>query len=101
MTRSELIQLLADRSTLSNKQAAVVVMEVFDGMAAALARGENIEIRGFGSFKLKQYPGYQGRNPRTGEVIEVADKHSPVFKTGKEMRQRLQSLDGHWKEEEG
>ena len=100
MTKSDLIQLLAGRSNLSNKQSAVVANEVFEGMVEALTLGESIEIRGFGSFKLKNYPGYQGRNPRTGEVIEVADKRMPVFKVGKEMRERLQRGDAERKDEQ-
>jgi integration host factor subunit beta len=59
---------------------------IFGGMADALAKGERVEIRGFGSFKVKHYDGYQGRNPKTGEVLNVKPKKMPFFKCGKELR---------------
>ena len=100
MTKYDLIQLLATRMNLPKKQAGIVISEIFGEMAEALCQGKRIEIRGFGSLKTKSYPGYQGRNPRTGEVIEVADKRLPFFKVGKEMRERLQRSDAERKDEQ-
>ena len=75
---------------LSHRQAALVVKMVFDRMAEALVREEKIEIRGFGSFHVKSYRAYEGRNPRNGDIITVPEKRLPVFKTGKELAARLQ-----------
>jgi integration host factor subunit beta len=61
-------------------------------MEDALIRGERVEIRGFGSFKVKRYEGYQGRNPKTGQIIEVSDKKLPFFKVGKELKERVDIL---------
>jgi integration host factor subunit beta len=66
----------------------MVVNAVFENMAEALAQEERIEIRGFGSFKVKFYNGYKGRNPKTGDLIKVDGKRLPFFKVGKEMRER-------------
>jgi len=66
-----------------------VVNTVFSEMENALVRGERVEIRGLGSFKVKRYEGYKGRNPKTGEVIEVAQKKLPFFKVGKELKERV------------
>ncbi|MFP6741544.1 MAG: HU family DNA-binding protein, partial [Alphaproteobacteria bacterium] len=66
-----------------------IVATVFDEVSAALARGERVELRGFGAFSVKSRGARVGRNPRTGEAVQVAAKHSPYFKTGKELRERL------------
>jgi integration host factor subunit beta len=66
-----------------------VVNVVFDSMADSLAKGDRVEIRGFGSFKVKSYNSYQGRNPKTGEIIQVREKKLPYFKVGKEMKERV------------
>ena len=71
------------------KKAEEVVNIVFGDMEDALVRGERIEIRGFGSFKVKHYGSYQGRNPKTGEIIHVAEKRLPFFKVGKELKERV------------
>jgi integration host factor subunit beta len=71
------------------KKAEEVVNTVFGGMEDALVKGDRVEIRGFGSFKIKRYKGYQGRNPKTGEVIHVSDKKLPFFKVGKELKERV------------
>jgi len=68
-----------------------VVNVVFDSMADSLAKGDRVEIRGFGSFKVKSYNSYQGRNPKTGEIIKVREKKLPYFKVGKEMKERVDS----------
>ena len=76
MNKSELIQSLAERIKISNDEASTIVDSFFDSMRDALLRGDRIEIRGFGSFKIKQYEGYVGRNPKTGESVQVKPKTS-------------------------
>jgi integration host factor subunit beta len=90
MTKSELIEKLAQRANGINlKVAEVVVNTVFQSMKDALVRGDRIEIRGFGSIKVKHYASYMGRNPKTGETIKVPPKKLPFFKVGKELKQRV------------
>ncbi len=83
MNKSELIQSLSERIKISNDEASTIVDSFFDSMRDALLRGDRIEIRGFGSFKIKQYEGYVGRNPKTGESVQVKPKKMPFFKAGK------------------
>ena len=71
------------------QKAEEVVNTVFGEMETALIRGERVEIRGLGSFKVKKYDGYKGRNPKTGEMIKVASKKLPFFKVGKELKERV------------
>src|SRR5215470_11822213 len=87
MTKSELIDAMAARSELTKARAELVVNCVFDAMTEALQRGEGIEIRGFGSFTVRPYKAYSGRNPRTGEPVPVPPKRLPFFKVGKELRE--------------
>ncbi len=89
MNKSQLIESLAKAENLTLKKAEMVVNALFDNMAEALVQSERIEIRGFGSFKVKFYDGYKGRNPKTGELIKVMGKKLPFFKVGKEMRERV------------
>ncbi len=89
MNKSQLVEALAKAENLPLKKAEEVVNTVFGDMEASLIRGERVEIRGFGSFKVKHYDGYKGRNPKTGEVIDVAPKKLPFFKVGKELRERV------------
>jgi integration host factor subunit beta len=89
MNKSQLIEALAKHENLTLKKAEMVVNVMFENMAEALAQNERIEIRGFGSFKVKRYNGYKGRNPKTGELIEVGGKKLPFFKVGKELRERV------------
>ncbi len=89
MTKSELIKAVAEGAGLTGRDAAEIVNTVFASMQDALLRGDRIEIRGFGSFKVKTYAAYTGRNPRTGDQIAVPAKVAPVFKAGLEMRRRL------------
>ena len=89
MNKSQLIEALAKAENLTLKKAEEVVTTVFGDMEDALIRGERVEIRGFGSFKIKHYEGYEGRNPKTGEVIHVAAKKLPFFKVGKELKERV------------
>lgn len=89
MTRAQLIDALASSRGLSRRTAEEAVGLVFDAMRDALLDGDRIEIRGFGSFKPKQYPGYLGRDPRTGAPIAVPPKVLPVFKVSKGLQARL------------
>ena len=91
MTRSDLILALAARfPNLMAKDAEVSVQAILDSIGQSLARGDRVEIRGFGSFSLNYRPARTGRNPKTGETVLVAPKHVPHFKTGKEMRERVE-----------
>lgn len=76
---------------MAHEDAAKVVNTFFDSMKDALKNGDRIEIRGFGSFKIKEYEGYVGRNPRTGEKVDVRPKRLPFFRVGKELREYLNS----------
>ncbi len=89
MTRRELIAAVAAAEGVSIKEAELVVKTVFGIMERALTEEGRIEIRGFGSFKVKSYQGYQGRNPRTGDSIQVKNKKLPFFKVGKELKERV------------
>ncbi|MGW8207403.1 MAG: HU family DNA-binding protein [Syntrophobacteria bacterium] len=89
MTRRELIAAVAAAEGVSIKEAELVVKTVFGIMERALTEEDRIEIRGFGSFKVKSYQGYQGRNPRTGDSIQVKNKKLPFFKVGKELKERV------------
>ncbi len=93
MNKSELIERMAQRSELGQLQAEDVVTLIFDRMRQALANGRRIEIRGFGSFMVKDYESYWGRNPKTGEKIWVNPKRLPAFKVGKELRERLNGAE--------
>lgn len=95
MTKSELIDALAARSELTKARAELVVNCVFDAMTEALQRGEGIEIRGFGSFTVRPYKSYNGRNPRTGEQVVVPAKRLPYFKVGKELRELVNASRVH------
>ena len=88
MNKSQLIEALAKEENLPLRKAEEVVNTVFGDMETALINGERVEIRGLGSFKVKQYDGYKGRNPKTGEVINVGPKKLPFFKVGKELKKR-------------
>ncbi|HXM85404.1 MAG TPA: integration host factor subunit beta [Stellaceae bacterium] len=90
MTKSELIQHLAERNPhLYQRDVERIVSTVFDEIAAALSRGDRVELRGFGAFSVKRRGARMGRNPRTGASVQVGEKHIPFFKTGKELRERL------------
>ncbi len=90
MTKSELIQILAERNPhLYMRDVEKIVDTVFDEITAALARGDRVELRGFGAFSVKEREARVGRNPRTGESVQVEAKRLPFFKTGKGLRERL------------
>ena len=89
MTKADLINLVSDKAKITRVKAETVVNTIFDSMIEALMRDDRIEIRGFGSFVNRLYDAYQGRNPRTGEVINVDQKKLPFFKVGKELKEDL------------
>ena len=89
MTKSELIDRLAERNNLPKKRAEEAVNCIFEALATSLAEGKRIEIRGFGSFSLKEHRSYTGRNPKTGEEVPVSQKNSIHFKVGKELREKV------------
>ncbi|MFO1112765.1 MAG: integration host factor subunit beta [Rhodospirillales bacterium] len=90
MTRSELItRLAAANPHLYQRDVERIVTTIFEEISAALARGDRVELRGFGAFSVKQRGSRVGRNPRTGESVSVTAKHIPYFKTGKQLRERL------------
>jgi integration host factor subunit beta len=91
LTKADLIDLIAERAKLPHGRAELLICQMFDSMVDALCRGEGIEIRGFGSFSIRAYKEYQGRNPRTGEAVHVRPKRLAFFKVGKELRERVNS----------
>jgi integration host factor subunit beta len=92
MTKSELIARLSEANPhLYQRDIERIVTTIFDEIATALARGDRVELRGFGAFSVKRRDARQGRNPRTGEQVAVTEKAVPFFKTGKQLRERLNS----------
>lgn len=89
MNKLELIQALKDAANLTKPEADLVINLFFNEMAAALAKGDRVEIRGFCSFFVKEYDGYTGRNPKTGEEVKIKPKKLPFFKAGKELKERV------------
>ena len=89
MNKSDLIFKLAEKHNLTEKTATQIIDIVFDGFKDALKNDGRIEIRGFGSFSVREYRSYKGRNPRMGTVVDVKPKKSPFFKTGKELKERV------------
>jgi integration host factor subunit beta len=94
MTKSELIEAVAESTKITKSRAELVVNCVFDAMTAALERGEGIEIRGYGSFTVRSYKPYDGRNPRTGNQVSVPSKRLPFFKVGKELKTLVNAGSG-------
>lgn len=89
MTKSDLIRMISVKNEISYPEAENAVNAFFDTMKNALKAGRRVELRGFGSFAVREYDGYMGRNPRTGETVNVAPKRLPFFKVGKEMREAV------------
>jgi len=90
MTKSELILRLAERNPhLFQRDIERIVNAIFESITLALAKGQRVELRGFGAFSVKKRDARTGRNPRTGEAVDVAEKFIPFFKTGKQLRDRL------------
>jgi integration host factor subunit beta len=94
MLKSDLIAVLVQKRGVTQKQAESTVETIFECMKDALCKGQNIEIRGLGAFHVKHYEGYQGRNPKTGQVIPVKPKRGILFRTGKELRDRVNRVNG-------
>jgi integration host factor subunit beta len=93
--KSELVQIIASRNPhLFQRDVENIVGAVFDEITEALAEGNRVELRGFGAFSVKNRPARNGRNPRTGESVDVEEKWVPFFKTGKELRDRLNNGNG-------
>ncbi len=92
MIKSELVQIIANRNPdLFQRDVENIVNAIFDEITETLAKGNRVELRGFGAFSVKNRPARAGRNPRTGESVQVDEKWVPFFKTGKELRERLNS----------
>ena len=95
MIKSELVLKIAEQNPhLYQRDVENIVNAILNEITSALARGDRVELRGFGAFSVKSRPARTGRNPRTGEHVTVEEKHVPFFKTGKEMRERLNRVDG-------
>ena len=92
MNKNDLIKKLSERSNIPVNAARVVVNTIFDSMRETLEKGEGIEIRGFGSFVIRQYGAYKGRNPKTGKNVDVPPKRLPHFKVGREMRELVNRI---------
>lgn len=94
MTKSELIERLSlSANVLNKKDAEVIINTIFDSIGDALAQGDRVEIRGFGSFTVRERDAREARNPKSGEIVSIPAKKTPFFKTGKELRQRVNCLD--------
>ena len=89
MVKSELIQKLSEEANIPPRIAEIAVNTIFNAMTEALVKGDGIEIRGFGSFKVREYRGRTGNHPRTGTSIEISPKRRPFFKVGKELKERI------------
>lgn len=91
MNKSELIKALSEKREIHVDEAAKIVNAFVDSIKQSLVNGDRVEIRGFGSFKVKEYKGYVGRNPKTGDVVEVEPKRLPFFRPGKELKEFINS----------
>ena len=91
MTKSDLIIRIAEARDLTKKEAAIIVDTIFECITESLASGDKVELRGFGSFKVKKRRSREGRNPKTGDRVSVDAKRVPYFKAGKELRERVNS----------
>ncbi len=91
MVKSELIENLAERADITLAKAEEIVDLFFDAVTETLCSGHRVEIRGFGAFTVREYKAYEGRNPKTGEKITVPPKRLPFWKTGMELKQRVDS----------
>jgi integration host factor subunit beta len=89
MNKLEIISTLKNEANISKPEAARVVQILFDNMAETMAQGERVEIRGLCSFFVKEYKSYTGRNPKTGERVTIKPKKLPFFKSGKELKERV------------
>jgi integration host factor beta subunit len=93
MTKSELIEkIMESNGFLNRKESELVVNIIFDSMAKALNDGDKVEIRGFGSFTVREREAREARNPKNGEIVKISAKRTPFFKTGKELKERVNCL---------
>ncbi len=91
LTGEQLNRILAEKQDISQKKAKLIIETMFRSMAASLEASERVDIRGFGTFKIKDYKGYVGRNPKTGQSVVVGEKKLPSFKVGKGLKERVNS----------
>jgi integration host factor subunit beta len=89
MKKSDIVTILAEEMNISQKKSAEIVDFIFEKMKKAILDGDRIEVRGFGSFYVKSYQSRKGRNPKTGEIIDVPPKRLPFFKVGKDLKKKL------------
>ena len=89
MNKSDLITALAKKENLTEKESQAIIDLIFNGFTETLKQGGRIEIRGFGSFSIRNYGAYRGRNPKTGDLISVKEKRAAFFKTGKELKEKI------------
>ena len=94
MNKAKLIEKVSERAHIRSNTAKVIVNTIFDSMRESLEKGEGIEIRGFGSFVVRQYGAYKGRNPKTGKIVDVRPKKLPFFKVGKELKGKVNNIEG-------
>jgi integration host factor subunit beta len=95
MKKSDLIAQLSEKEQLGGKEAFDIVNGMFDGFTNALRKGERVEIRGFGSFTVRDYSPYLGKNPKTGQRVQVGSKKLPYFRMGKELKERVNGRKGY------
>ena len=93
MLKSDLVEKIAKDLKMNHDIAQLVVNNIFDSMTEALGKGESIEIRGFGSFSVRNYEAREGRNPKTGERVTVPPRKKPFFKVGKELKNRVNNIE--------
>ena len=93
MNKAELIQKVSERMNIPAKAAKVIVDTIWDSMKESLKKGEGVEIRGFGSFSVRHYGSYKGRNPKTGIGVDVRPKRLPHFKVGKELKEMVNNTE--------
>jgi integration host factor subunit beta len=89
MNKAKLIEKVSEKAHIPSNVAKVIVNTIFDSMGESLKRGEGIDIRGFGSFVVRKYGAYKGRNPKTGMIVDVPSKRLPFFKVGKELKEKV------------
>ena len=94
MNKAKLIKKVSEKNKIQPREAKVILDNIFDEMKESLEKGERIEIRGFGSFAMRQYGGYKGRNPKTGKIVDVPPKKLPYFKVGKELKDLVNKQGG-------
>ena len=94
MNKAKLIEKVSERAKIPSKAAKVIVDTVFDSMRESIEKGERIEIREFGTFVVRKYEAYKGRNPKTGKTVDVRPKKLPFFKVGKELKGKVNNIEG-------